>query len=217
MVTWGPNGGVASFDITKATNIEAATAFAQGVRRGSAQIIQGAFIGETGKWAHAGWLKLLTQFRSYPLLAMEKQWARQKGNYGVAGALGILMGSAAAVTPIYFARVALGAIGRPDKDEYLEKRLSAAAVARASLNYVGISGMMPDFLDAMSNVTGVGQATGGRSGATKSLVGSAVPGVGYVDDVYRAAAAPDAHKIAKLLPWANTPLLLPAVNALRPD
>lgn len=219
MVQYDASGRVREFDITKAKDLQAARAFSQSVHRGAAQIIQGSFIGEQGKWAHNGFLKVLTQFRSFPLVAMEKQWARQRGMHGVAGALGILTGSMAMVAPIYMARVAFSAIGRPDREEYLEQRLSPQAIARATLNYVGVAGLSGDLLDLLSTATGIGQTSGGRTGTgNKSFVSTTIPGVGYVDDVYRAATNPsDPAKWARILPFNNVPLMVPAINALRPD
>jgi len=218
MVTYDAAGRVATFDITKATDGQAATAFLQAVRRGAGQIIQQTFVGEQGKWAHDGMLKMLTQFKSYPLVAMEKQWARQRGNYGVAGALGILMGSLSIAMPIYYARVALNAMNRPDREEYLERALDPYTVMRASMNYTSVAGMMPELMDLLSNSTGLGPVTGGRTGANQSLVTNLVPGVGYIDDVYQAAINPsDPHKLAQVAPWSRTPLLIPLVNALRDD
>lgn len=218
MVVYDNAGRVKEFDITKASDAQLGAQFNQAVRRGAGQIIQRSFIGEQGKWAHDGYLRLLTQFRSYPLVAMEKQWGRQKGLHGVTGAFGILLGSMAAVTPIYYARVALNAVNREDRDAYLEKALDPITIARASLNYVGVAGMGGDLIDALSGLSGVGQSQGGRTGSNKGLVGSVVPGIGYVDDVYRAAVNPsDPHKWAQTMPFSRTPLLIPLINGLRND
>jgi hypothetical protein len=216
MVTYDAGGRVMEFDITKASDAQLGAQFNQAVRRGAGQIIQRSFIGEQGKWAHDGYLRLLTQFRSYPLVAMEKQWGRQKGLHGVFGAFGILLGSMAAVTPIYYARVALNALNRDDREAYLEKALDPITVARASLNYVGVAGMSGDLMDALAGLTG--NSTGGRTGTSKGIVGSTVPGIGYIDDAWKAAQDPsDPHKWAQMMPFSRTPLLIPLINGLRDD
>ena len=212
-------GNLTKFDITKMEGDEA-EAFIQAVHRGTGQIIQGTYIGETGKWAHDGWLRLLTQFRTFSITSVEKQWARQRNNRGVAVALGILMGSMSAAAPIYIARVYAASIGRADREEYLEKRLAWDQVARATLNYVAMSGLAGDFADALSATTGVGKSTGGRSGGNETeFVGTVVaPAAGLADDLWRAVQnskdGVSAHDLVKNLPFSKLPWLVPAVNLL---
>jgi hypothetical protein len=228
MVVYDSLGRIKEFDITKAKDVQAATAFTQAVHRGAGQMIQRSYIGENGKWVHDGYLRILTQFKNYPLVAMEKQWARNRSNHGTAGAFGILLGSAAAVMPIYYARVAMNAMGREDKDEYLEKMLAPEMVARASLNYVGSAGMAGELTDLLTGATGIGQPAGGRTGANKSFVATAIPAAGFVDDIAKAAKEPikaaidpahdyDPLTLVKILPLNRTPELIPLINAMRGD
>lgn len=218
MVVYDAGGRVKEFDVTKATDVQAATQFMQAVRRGAGQIIQRSYIGEQGKWAHDGFLRILTQFKSYPLVAMEKQWGRNKANYGVMGAFGILLGGMSMAVPLYYARVALASIGREDRDAYMEKALTPEAIARATMNYVGSAGMAPELMDQLSNITGVGQPAGTRAGGGKGFVSTMVPAAGYIDDAYKAALNPsDPHKAVQLLPWSRTPGLIPLVNMMRND
>jgi hypothetical protein len=212
-------GNLQRFDITKATDLDAADQFVQAVHRGTSQIIQGTYIGETGKWAHSGWMKLLTQFRSFSITSVEKQWSRQVGNHGPAAALGILMGSMSIAAPIYIARTQLAAIGRKDKDEYLEKQLSATQVARATLNYIAMSGLAGDFMDAFTAVSGVGQATGGRTNAGSRFVGNVVaPAAGLADDIWQGIQntkeGTDPHQLLKSLPFARLPYMIPVIEGL---
>lgn len=212
-------GKLKEFDLSKATDVKAAAQFAQAVQRGANQIIQGTFIGETGMWAHTGLLKLMTQFRTFSLTSMEKQWARQKGNHGAAAALGMLLGSMSVAVPIVYARALAASVGRPDREEYLEKQLSAEKLARASLNYVAMAGLAGDFADALSAVTGIGSEEGARAGGARGVVGNlAGPALGYVDDVYKALQnLDDPHKAAQLLPFSRLPYLVPVINGLRKD
>jgi hypothetical protein len=212
-------GKLKEFDLSKATDVEAAAQFAQAVQRGASQIIQGTFIGETGKWAHSGLLKMMTQFRTFSITSMEKQWARQRGNHGVAGALGMLLGSMSVAVPIIYARTLAAAANRPDREAYLEKQLTPAKLARATLNYVAMAGLAGDFADALSAVTGLGQEQGSRSGGAKGVIGNlAGPAAGYVDDAYKALQnLDDPHKAAQLLPFNRLPYLVPVFNGLRKD
>lgn len=212
-------GRLVEFDITRLENREAANAFVQAVHRGTRQIIQGSFIGETGKWAHHGLLKMMTQFRTFSLVAIDKQWNRQVGNHGTATALGILLGTMSFAAPIVMIRAGLASVGRPDQDEYLARRLHPVNIARETLNYVALSGMAGDLLDALAAVSGY-QPTGGRTGTNKSFVGNVVaPAVGKANDLWGAVQntrdGTDIHGLVQQLPFARLPWLYPAVNALK--
>ena len=226
MVTWGPNGGVAKFDLRKATNKEAAAKFITAVHRGSAQLIQDSFVGEKGKWQHSGVGKVLSQFRNFPLLAAEKQWGRQRGNRGAVVASLMLLASTGAILPLVYARVALNAAGRPDRDEYIEKMTTPYALARAALNYVSMAGMAGDLMDVLS---GTAQAvapeaaasfTGTtRTGRAPTLAGI-VPLLGYGDELLGIPGAigkGNPFAIAQTLPLSNVPWLTPIMNTLRPE
>jgi hypothetical protein len=217
-------GRLVEFDITKMENRRAADAFVQSVHRGTKQIIQGTFIGETGKWAHNDVLKMLTQFRTFSLVAIEKQWNRQAGNYGTATALGILLGTMTLAAPIYMVRMGLQSIGRDDQDEFLEKRLHPAAIAQGTLNYVALSGLSNDLLDALKGISPqiagevFGAPQGGRSGGNTSLVGQVIPAAGKADALWRAAQdtkeGTDPTALMQQMPLARLPQVIPAMNAL---
>lgn len=208
-----------NFDITMASDKKAAEEMTQAIHRGVGQIIQQSFIGERGAWAHDGVMRLMTQFRTFGLTSVEKQWARQTGNVGTAKAFGMLIGSLSMAAPVYMARTYLASIGRKDQQEYLEKQLAWDRIARASLNYVSMSGLAGDLLDATSSVTGLGQATGGRTGQGSDFVGSVVaPAAGLANDLYKGVQntkeGTDPHQLIKALPFSRHPLLIPAINAL---
>lgn len=214
-------GRLLAFDVTKLSDPDAANAFVQAVHRGSRQIIQGTFIGETGKWMHSDVLRMMVQFRTFSLVAVEKQWNRVAGNHGSAAALGILLGTATLSLPIIMIRAALASLGRPDQEEYLEKQLHPVMLARNTLNYVALSGLAGDLTDAVSAVGGL-EATGGRSGSNKDFLGNvAAPALGRVNDMWGAIQntkeGTDVSAAVRQMPFSRLPFLLPAVNALRPD
>lgn len=219
LATFDLDGRLMDFDITKAADKAAAEEMTQAIHRGVGQIIQGAFIGERGAWAHDGVMRLMTQFRTFGLTSIEKQWARQTGNVGTAKAFGMLIGSVSMAAPVYMVRTYLASIGRKDQQEYLDKQLAWEKVARASLNYVAMSGLAGDLLDATSSVTGLGGSTGGRSGGGSDFVGSVVaPSASLANDLYQGIQntkeGTDPHQLMKALPFSRHPLLIPAINAL---
>lgn len=210
------------FDVTKIADLDVAEQVVHAVHRGVKQIIQGTFIGEQGKWAHDGVLKLMLQFRTFGVTAAEKQWGRQRNSRGMATALGMLVMSMGVAAPIYMTRVYLASIGRDDQEEYLERRLSTAAITRATLNYVASAGLLGDVIDALSAPMPdtvkevIGEPTGGRSGGNTTVIGNLVaPSLGYVDDVFGVLKnLDDPEKVARVLPFSRLPYLLPAINAL---
>jgi hypothetical protein len=204
-------GALVKLDLTKATDHAAAAEFVQAVHRGGKQIIQGTYIGETGKWAHNDLLRMMVQFRSFTLTSMEKQWTRQRADVGTAKAFGLLMGQMAFALPIHLSRVAINSTGREDKAEYLETQLHPGMLARAVLNYTSISGLAGDVLDAGASLSGF-EATGVRSGSGSAL--GNIPSLGYIESGAKVLTQRDAREAIRMLPGGNLPFLTPVVNSL---
>ncbi len=225
------NGVLASLDMTKAKDAGLASEFIATINRGAGQLIQDSFIGEKGKWQHSNLGKMMTQFRSFPITAMEKQWGRMRGLHGVLGALGIVVAASPMAFALYAARTALAAIGRPDADEYIEQQFQPIAVGRGLMNYIGALGLAPDLMDALTAIAipkdvqkeyGLTNRTGGAS-----TVGSVVPIVGYGDTLLKGIGEVpkivwgsdnvNPHALARALPFSNAPGFAQALNLLRPD
>lgn len=216
-------GNLSKLDITKLTDEGVREELIQAVWRGTSQIIQGTFIGERGKWVHDGWMRMMTQFRSFPITAMEKQWGRQRNTRGAAKALGILVGSMSLAAPIYTARVYAASLGREDQQEYLDQRLTTQNVMRSTLQYLALSGLAGDFTDALTDSLpdelrkdlGLAQAAG-REGVDSRFVGNYVlPASSLIDDAWKAMQSQDAADIMKTLPLRNVPYIVPLINGLK--
>lgn len=204
-------GVLTALDLNFANDMQAVAEFVQAVHRGASQIIQKQYIGETGKWAHDDLLRLLTQFRSFSIVSMEKQWTRQRADEGTAKAVGLLLGSMAFALPLHIARVNVNSVGRENREEYLEQQLSPGALGRATLNYVSLSGLSGDVLDTVNAVAFGGELSGVRTGRTDVL--GQVPGLGYVASAGQAIAEQDLARMVKQLPGANLPYMLPFINS----
>lgn len=218
--TYGPDGQATGFDATKITDPDIRDATIQATHRGAAQIIQDTFIGERGKWVHDGWMRLLTQFRGFSIVSMEKQWGRSRNNHGTYAAFGMLAGAMSMAVPLHMARVYAASVGRPDSEEYIEKNTSMQHIARSTLNYVAASGLSGDFADLLSAVAPeeFGLApTGGRTGTESTFVGNYVaPASSLVDDIFKYAQSPtNIDELARITPFSRVPYLLPFVNTTR--
>ena len=207
-------GRLTALDLSKATDSEAVAEFVQAVHRGGRQIIQGTYVGETGAWAHNDLLRMLVQFRSFSITAMEKQWTRQRVDLGTARAFGLLAGQMAFALPIHLARVQINASTRENREEYLDTQLHPAMLARAVLNYTSISGLSGDILDAGAGIAGF-EGSGVRTG-NGSVLGN-IPSLGYIDSAAKVFKNRDAAEAIRLLPGGNLPYLTPVVNAAASD
>lgn len=207
------------FDVTKISDPDVRERVIHAVHRGTLQIIQGTFIGERGKWVHDGWMRALSQFRTFPITSMEKQWGRQRNSRGVAGALGMTMGAMSMAAPIYMARTYAQSVGREDQEAYLEKMLTPAMIARATMNYVATTGMAGDLTDLLSSAAPdeFQYKPVTRTGQSEDFFGSyLLPSASLVDNAYKAVQNPSEFKNwANILPFRNLPYLLPAVNAMK--
>jgi hypothetical protein len=212
IATFDEAGNVTSLDITKAKDVDAMSEYVQAVHRGSKQIIQGTYIGETGKWAHDDLLRIMTQFRTFSITSMEKQWSRQRVDQGTIKAFGLLLGSMSIAAPIALARVHLNAMGREDSEEYLDKQLAPAMFARSLLNYTTLSGAAGDIIDAGAALTG-NTLSGGRSGQQGSAL-EAIPALGYASGVIGAIKERDPRELLRALPGQNLPFMVPLLNTL---
>lgn len=207
------DGNVTKLDIRSSNDPEAMLAFQQVVERGAKQIIQGTFIGERGAFVHDSFLRLLTQFRTFSITAMDKQFSRVRADQGTAKALGLLLGQMSFAIPIHAARVSLNAASMEEsrRQEYLETQLAPGMLARATLNYASLGGLMGDIVDAGAAVSGL-EMSGARTGQTTAT--SNIPAVGAVDGAVRAITNRDLSGMVKALPGGNTVFLTPVANGL---
>lgn len=199
--------------------------FAQTVERGAGQIIQKTFIGETGAWAHNEFLKLLFQFRTFGITSIEKQWGRNRANYGALRSFAVLIGSMSFALPIHLARVHAQSAGmsRSKRDEFIDQRTNTAALVRATMQYTSIAGLAPDAFDVVSTF---GSKVGvlpewfaedaGVRGRQPGLQGL-VPSVGVANDAIAASMGADFSKLPRLLPGSNLPFVTPVLNGLEQD
>ncbi|GEM_PF-4850419 len=197
------------------------------VERGSGQIIQRTYIGETGAWSHDGFLKMLAQFRTFSITSVEKQWGRNVHNHGALKSFMYLMGAMSFAAPIHMARVHSRSLGmsRSEREEYVDRNLTPLSLARATLNYASASGLAGDIIDVgmgFASSAGVldddlAPFVGARGQTRGSLVGGVIaPGVGLVDDIWQGVHG-DGKKLARALPGANLPYVSPLITGLTSD
>jgi hypothetical protein len=207
------DGNLVAMDIRQSTNPQAMLALQQMTERGAKQIIQGTFIGERGAYVHDSFLKILTQFRSFSIVSMDKQLSRVRADQGTAKAMGLLLGQMSFAIPIHLARVQLNAstMESSRRDEYLKTNLAPDMLARATLNYASLGGLAGDIVDAGAALGGF-EMSGVRSG--QSSFSGNIPAIGYADGLVRGVTNQDMSALVKSLPGGNTVFLTPLTNGL---
>lgn len=225
VVEFDAAGNLKVFDPRRASpeSAQLMIAFRDAVYRGAGQIIQREFPGETGKWAHNGYLKTLFQFRTFSLVAQQKQLGRMLGVHGGAKAFGYMLGALSVAWPIHAARLMVRAslMDEPEREKFLEEQLSPLAVARATMNYIGILGLMPDVLDVgtgfaagWADTAGVDlpaylRPTGGRAMSNTEIIGGQfAPAVGVVNDLGQGVFG-NPGKLIRTMPGNNLPYIQP--------
>jgi hypothetical protein len=228
-------GRLMKFDVQAVGNPHATEAFVQAIHRGTRQIIQGTFIGERNAWVHNDWIGLMTQFRTFSITAMEKQWARnrfmQDNKYvGYAYLAGIVGMQAAFAAPIYWARMQSQAMLMDEKErqEFLDKRMNLPELTRGIMNYAGASGLTGDLLEYAMMFGGKTAGLEGARGAGQAdVMGTVVPAAGAVNQGARAlggaveAALDDKEdnvkvdRVLKTLPFSSIWWVTPFINAAR--
>jgi hypothetical protein len=153
------------------------------LNRYASQQVQKGFVGEMSPEMMNPWVSFMMQFKSYPMLAAEKQQARHAKFADMEAVYGTMLNAAssAAARAIRYHSLSQQ-IGDDDKREkYLDNRFKND-FAHDTLAYMGGVGMLVNIHDTMANVVGDGES-----------VASQVPVVNYVDRVIEAVKEPTAR------------------------
>lgn len=165
------------------------------IKRSVGQQIQESFIGETPTALNSTLGKLMGQFKSYPLLGMDKQMARQY-NIGDTEAFWTLMSGLMLNSLVGTARMGING----DDD------INAEKIAAYAIKYMPLSGMAPDAWEALAafGVTPDGWALrnwGQEKERRPELWDIVAPvGIQYAKNVFDAAAVTS----ERVSPWNDT-------------
>ena len=191
-----------------------------GVRRMAGRLIQRNFIGDEGVWVNKWWGKALTQFKSFSIVSLEKQLVHDlRGDK--AAAAQILAWTSLLGYASYSSQMHLQALGREDRDEFLDTKFESNNVAFGVFNklpQVAAFGLGGDFLATIGAMPDSMMQGTGRMGFQSMGAGELVPAIGVVGDgldLVRAmgqyATGSDdvstrqlVDKVRRLVPLANT-------------
>lgn len=232
VVTWGADGKLEAVDPRKVEGLadrQAWLAFYNAINRGTSQILQDTFIGETGKWAHNGWLKMLFQHRTFSLVAQQKQLGRYVGNYGAWQTAGLIAAAMAVAAPLQALRVAsrVALMNDEDRTKAIEENImSPLALGKATLNYVSATGMLNDVLDVGTGVAGgwyeyaadtqgptwLKSLAGGQLGSRREVLGGQfAPSLGVINDFAKGISGRP-ENLADVIPGGRLPVVIPLLK-----
>ena len=194
-VEFSPNGGVidANLDLWDA---EAAQMFAFVIRKMNSNIIQGHMGTETLPIMYGNIGSLLTKARAYPIIALQKQLARNL-YYGDYQSLAYFMYASMFGGLAYLGMVSANSFGREDWQEYIKERTEGGKILAGSSMYTSYSSLFPDAMNLFGAAgmmpmqytpTGIYMDRSGMSSSvTSDAMLSSIPAGGIAKNMINAA------------------------------
>lgn len=194
-VEFSPNGGVidANLDLWDA---EAAQMFAFVIRKMNSNIIQGHMGTETLPIMYGNIGSLLTKARAYPIIALQKQLARNL-YYGDYQSLAYFMYASMFGGLAYLGMVSTNSFGRDDWQEYIKERTEGGRILAGSTMYTSYSSLFPDAMNLFGAAgmmpmqftpTGIYMDRSGMSSSlTSDAMLSSIPAGGIAKNMINAA------------------------------
>lgn len=166
---------------------DVATLFEESAFRFGRRVIQendpGQMAAVMGHWA----ARTILQFRSFMMGAYTKQTLHNlhlmgKSKQDFMLTAGMMVGSSMAAGLSYMAQTHLQAVGRDDKDAFLEKRLGMENIMKASFQRAGYASVIPLMADSGLGLVGQDPMFSYRTTGQPSNLLFGNPTAGYIDD-----------------------------------
>lgn len=176
--TYNKDGALDALNIDKWELDEARNVFAMSARREATQLVQEMNNGSVNGLLRSEIGKTFFQFLSFPMASMEQQAMRMGVRFANGDAQQvsrIMMFSALMGTLMYITRTNLNAMGRSDREEYLERNLSGDRLIQGALSQIGAASLFGYIYQL---------TTGAMDGNTNALTPAGVSlGVGAIKGV----------------------------------
>jgi hypothetical protein len=199
-----------------------------GMTRMQQRIIQKGMVGETAPWMNTWLGKTLTQFRAFSIISAEKQLVHDIRGDKIMAAQTLMFGVLASYMT-YNAKVRIKAMGKKDKDEYLDNMLSDEMVAWGTFNMlpqtaiisiagdvVATMGALPEEITQTPNSYGGFRPMGADNVAPVfgTISDTVSAGRGVFDVLYGRDVSEKSKRAARaLIPMAQTTGIGQAINA----
>lgn len=200
-----------------------ASRFREGVTRLSRRIIQEQDLGMLATWmAHPVW-RVILQFRNFVIGAHTNHFLRNL-HHRDKEAFSIFLGSMLMGGLTYIGQTHLQSIGRSDREEWLENRLSTENIAKAAFMRGGAFALAPTVVDTTRSVGGFDPLfdfrTSGQSShfifgnPTTGLLDEDIPKVinGFLNG--EETTQQDIRNFSRILPFQNTLPVAIGLNAM---
>ncbi|MGV2049977.1 D-Ala-D-Ala carboxypeptidase family metallohydrolase [Agrobacterium sp. 22-209-1] len=208
-------------------NPEVRGTFEHAIFRWTRKIIQENDLGQTNTILGHTLGKLFFQFRGFMLGAWTKN-TLHNAHMRDWESMSMILGTMTFGSLAYVGQTHLQAIGRSDREDWLEKRLSPQKVAAAAFQRAGFYSIFPAVADNMAYVAGFDPLFDSRVTGQPSQGLTAFPALGMIDNAMNSVrgvagavqgnpfSQPDARAMFGTLPFQNTlPMLWFANTAIR--
>ncbi|MGN6142076.1 MAG: hypothetical protein ACTHOP_00650, partial [Mesorhizobium sp.] len=205
---------------------EAREAFLAATWRFTNQLIQRNDIGNLAMWMSKPLAKTMLQFRLFSIGAWGKQTLKA-ANFRDGMAVRQIAATSALASLVYIVQQKILAIGRSDRKQFEEDRLSWQAIAEATFARSSAASILPMLLDTGVMFTGAQPMFGStRTSGQPSDVLWGNPTMGLIDDLRKASVAAfgigrdgpwsqqEVRAVTRVLPFANAVPLVVGLNAL---
>jgi hypothetical protein len=141
-------------------DVEDADAFATALNRYTHQVVQKGLIGEDSQWWHSSWGAIFSHLKTFPLMAMQKQAARNMN-----------MGTPAAVAMVSMGLATAG-LAYSAKQVVNNKDVPAPAdIAKGAFGMSNMTGWFPMFFDPAAAMLGMNDLRFNQYGRTSASSG----------------------------------------------
>jgi hypothetical protein len=175
-------------NVEKWEDLEAASAFRQALFRGARRIIQENDVGNMAQWMSHPLARTLLQFRTFVIGSWTKQLLHNVRMNDFA-TYATFMGSLFAGALTYVGQTHLNLLGREDRDEQLEKRLSFDAIARGALQRSSWFSLFGPGVDTAAPFLGASPVFDARTTALSSDIVFGNPTVDLITSTSKATGA----------------------------
>jgi hypothetical protein len=177
-------GKVTRMNLDNWTDLEARAAFENSLFRWSRRIIQENDLGAMHRWSSNPLWQMMFQFRTFTLGAWAKQFLHNVHMKDMTS-LNTMVMTMVSSAAVYAIQTQLQAIGRSDKDNFLEKRLSPGSMAKAAFARSGWSSIIPMGIDSAAMVAGVSPQFDFRTTGQTTDILFGNPTTGLLDDLQK--------------------------------
>lgn len=208
--------------------------FLEALQRANNMSIQKQLVGETAPWMHSTMGELLGQFRTFPIVAMEKQTLRELRMHDKETAMVFLYGAAIGI-PMYLAKLQINtaAMGEFQRKDYIDKYTTPEAMLSGVTGMLGVFSVGTDLTSQIQGTFGIPNPFDSRgmqqtvhgfdpislvpAGSKIVSLGKAANDIGRLWDSNEEWTQSKHKNLQRLIPLGNTSMGRAIMNATAPD